>query len=401
LIENLSPIYKGLIDRNRTYASFKKDELNTIYLDVKSVIDKEDWILDPMSGCGGVMTYFGKLGYKTYNIEINPPAYYWQVLVNPKNSEYFIKIIKSINKNKRKLPKLKNEFSINDTLFTVEAYEHIKKLFSFIKNVHNESIPNIDKLSIAILLPFVARFSNYITNTANLNHFKEGGFCSYSTWSEDFFNYIKSIEKIIGIEYSQRNHINVLDDILEANNKNMKFRVFITSPPYPNYKDYSKIFKIENRILKDVFMIDTNFNNLMGSNNVSGKISEPLLSKHAKDFLEKFLIKSKILNRKSRRDIEVYYHPYFSIYFSQLQKALINIIKLLTNDAVGYIVVNDNIARDIIVPVGETICDIYKLVGFQTQTLSTSQIPHYGNIGTSAKRINSFHTRHIIKVWKK
>jgi len=53
------------------------------------------------------------------------------------------------------------------------------------------------------------------------------------------------------------------------------------------------------------------------------------------------------------------------------------------------------------VPVGKSICDIFSSIGFETENYDEKQISHYGNIGKSAKRINSRHTRHILKVWKK
>jgi len=74
---------------------------------------------------------------------------------------------------------------------------------------------------------------------------------------------------------------------------------------------------------------------------------------------------------------------------------------MLSDKAIGYIVVNDNIIRDIPVPVGKTICDNFIELGFQAENIDESQIAHYGNIGKFAKRINSHHTRHILKVWKK
>jgi hypothetical protein len=296
-VENISHVYKGLLERNRAYASFRLDELNIIHSNLKSVINPGDWILDPMSGYGGTMSYFGCLGYKTYNLEINPPSYYWQILINPSFKHSILSMIESIIQNKKKLPILKSEFSVSESFFTKESYVHIKKLHEFIIKVQPENTPDIEKLSTAIILPFVSRFANYVKSEANLTHFKEGGFCSYNKWKEDFLIYLDNLKRLVSVNRIENQHENYLADLLELNNIDKKFQYFITSPPYPNYRDYSKIFKIENRVLSDVFNIELNFENLMGSNNVSGKNAETLISQHADEFLDKLLHKSKTLNK--------------------------------------------------------------------------------------------------------
>lgn len=59
-IQNISHVYRGLILRNRAFASFKKDELDIIYSDMKETVPKDITVLDPMSGYGGGMTFLGK-----------------------------------------------------------------------------------------------------------------------------------------------------------------------------------------------------------------------------------------------------------------------------------------------------------------------------------------------------
>lgn len=47
-----------------------------------------------------------------------------------------------------------------------------------------------------------------------------------------------------------------------------KYHYFVTSPPYPNYRDYSKLFKIENYVLDSIIVGEsTDFNMMIGSNN--------------------------------------------------------------------------------------------------------------------------------------
>ena len=195
-------------------------------------------------------------------------------------------------------------------------------------------------------------------------------------------------------------HTNVLSDIMNVSLDN-KYSYFVTSPPYPNYRDYSKLFRIENWILDNIINKNQyDFQRMIGSNNVSGKSYGEIESPIANTFLLELLDKAKKMPKKSKNDIIVYYHPYFCQYFYNIQEAYKKIDTLLTEKAMGYIVVNDNITRDIPIPVGASICDIFTYMGYQIEEINTSHISHYGNIGKAAKRINSHHIRHILKVWK-
>jgi hypothetical protein len=396
--DNISHVYKGLLLRNRAFASFRDDEKELINTDIKKYIKKGDWILDPMSGYGGGMLYFGEQGYRTYNIELNPPSYYWQILINPGNKKNFLLLINEIQSNINKLPFLLDNFSISDDLFSSIAINHIEKLYEFIFNIAKEK-----EASISIILPFVSRFANYQRSVTNITHFKQGGFCSFVGWENDFKEYLVGLNELLcKTKENELEHISKQSNLFEFEPEDRKFGFFVTSPPYPNYRDYSKLFKIENWILDNLFNSNkTDFNQMIGSNNVSGKKYGVIESQTANKFLNELLEKSKKLTKKSRYDVEVYYHPYFSLYFHDIQEAYKKLNTMLTNKAIGYIVVNDNITRDISVPVGKSICEVFSSMGFDTENYDEKQISHYGNIGKSAKRINSRHTRHILKVWKK
>jgi hypothetical protein len=155
-------------------------------------------------------------------------------------------------------------------------------------------------------------------------------------------------------------------------------------------------------VLENILLSNkTDFQDMIGSDIISGKKYKMINSEHASKFLIELGEKSKKLTKKSKRDIEVYYLPYFSLYFYSIQEAYHKLDTLLNSNAIGYIVVNDNITRDISVPVGKAINDIFSTLGYKTEYYDESQINHFGNIRKSAKRINSRHTRHILKVWKR
>lgn len=396
-LDNISHLYKGLIIRNRAFASFKLDELDAIYNDIiTSKINNETRILDPMSGYGGGMLYFANKGFSTFNIELNPPAHYWQLLVNPKNKSLTIDAIHRLKEN-HKLPKIHAKFSITDELFGVEAIDHIRKLYEFILNLLDNK-----ELTISLLLPFVARFANYQKNDTNFTHFKHGGLCSFDGWEKDYFEYLDELEnRILKSEFQNKDHTNILSDVSDINIET-KFNCFVTSPPYPNYRDYSKIFKIENWVLNNILNDHpTGFDKMIGSDVIKGKEYGEINSDFANKFLKELFDKSQKLTKKTRRDIEVYYYPYFALYFYNIQEAYKRVDSMMGKDAVGYIVVNNNITRDIEVPVGKSICDFFKNMGYDFSIINEAEISHLGNLRKKAKRINSKHVRQIVKVWKK
>jgi hypothetical protein len=397
-LDNISHLYKGLILRNRAFASFREDERNTIYSNLlESGIEEDVQIFDPMSGYGGTMSFFGSKGYSTYNVEINPPAYYWQLLINPLNKQAFIEAIDYLLVNIGRLPNIAGKFSITDEFFDEEAINHIEKLYKYFLEILAER-----ELAIALLLPFVARFANYQKSATNITHFKQGGLCSFEGWENDFIDYLNALRnRIEKINNNQINHTSILSNIFDVPN-GLNFRCFVTSPPYPNYRDYSKIFKIENWILDNIINeTKSDFNSMIGSDVVRGKKYGAIESDTANKFLKELLDKSKKLSKKSRTDIEVYYYPYFALYFYNIQEAYRKVNEMLSDDAIGYIVVNNNITRDIEVPVGKSICEFFVSMGYNISIIDESEIAHFGNIRKKAKRINSRHVRHIVKVWKK
>ncbi len=397
-LDNINHLYKGLILRNRAFASFKIDELDTIYRDILMNEDTQDIkVFDPMSGYGGGMLYFASKGFSTFNVELNPPAYYWQLLINPRNKILITDSIKQLQNHSR-LPKIYIKYSVTDDLFSVEAIDHITKLFGSILRTFS----NNRELSISILLPFVARFANYQKNDTNFTHFKQGGLCSFDGWEQDFQEYLTELEYCINkTEYLNKEHQSILSDISKLDLGN-KFKCFVTSPPYPNYRDYSKIFKIENWVLKNILNDNHfDFEKMIGSDVIKGKEYGMIISETANKFLSELLDKSKKLTKKTRKDIETYYYPYFALYFYNIQEAYKKLDAMMMEVAVGYIVVNNNITRDIEVPVGKSICDFFANMGYNYTIIDETEISHLGNLRKKAKRINSRHIRHIVKVWKK
>ena len=150
--------------RNRAFASFKeKGELDIILADITQYISVGECVLDPMSGYGGGMRFWGRNGFKTTNVELNPPAYYWQVLNNPSNTAKIQASLKQLLSRIKELPQIKQSVSVSDKFFTPVSIDLISKIYELTYTINEDK-----ELSIAIILPFVSRFAHYQRSSTNI-----------------------------------------------------------------------------------------------------------------------------------------------------------------------------------------------------------------------------------------
>lgn len=392
----LNESYRKLITHSRTYASFTNKELDFIFSQLK---EKKD-IFDPMSGYGGLMQYAAQKGFSTYNVEINPPAYLWQVLTSPQHVDVFINAVEQILKTKSKWPTIKLRAQVSDDWFTDEAVSHLKKLFNYIAKIipgHNT------EFSLALLLPFVARFSNCVMG--DVTHIKKGGICVYKDWENDFQAYLTSLIEnqlsVIKKKSIEKKHEIDFGDCCEISLPKKKFDIMVSSPPYPNYRDYGKMFLPENIFLTKYikFIKQPIKNRIIGSNIVKHKIAGIISSNSVKEFLHH--LENFKSNKKAENAIKVYYLPYFANYFAEMENAIENISSFMSQNSEGYIVVVNNTTRHLIVPVKEAIIENWKNKGFNCEILDANEQFHFGTKNPHAKGLKAKHCKYIIKIWKK
>ena len=393
----ISDIYRKLLLNGRTYASFNDQELDEIF----NQNDICDLVLDPMSGYGGLMQYCRENGVNTYNIEVNIPSYLWQILTNPIYSNDFIKTIDLILSKLKFLPKAHSHFSVSDNWFSPDGIDLIDSLHIFIyKNQYSKTISEKRKtlFSLALLLPFLARFSNCVMG--DVTHIKEGGFCVFKDWENDFKSYLTVLlTRLYNNKTNGTSHTNLLDDITNLKFKvSSKFSTFVTSPPYPNYRSYDKMFAPENDYLKQNKYFKINSRTMIGSNAISGRKVASVNSHQAKKFLK--ALDQFDAPHKTLSQIKGYYIPYFQLYFSDIEKAYASIATLLKKNCVGYIIVVNNTTRNFIVPVAEMTIELWKLMGFNAKILSSTEQFHFGTKNPNSKGLKAKHMKYTIKVWK-
>ena len=387
----LNDTYRKLINHGRTYASFTTDELELIFKDINK---NDKYILDPMSGYGGLMSYSNNLNFSTFNLELNLPAFYWQKLINPSTIQIYEHVIDELLSQKSKIfPKIKIKALASDDWFTKEGLELSQKLLSNIQDSLSKIGITDNDISISLILPFIKRFSTCITG--DITHLKKGGITVFEGWEKDFEFYLKALleNRFKKIKQTKSNHSLYLGDARDFKFP-QNFSTVITSPPYPNYRDYYKMFAPENHFLEKI-NIQTSQTSIIGSNVVKGKIKGTLTSKIALNFLNE--LENFKGNRKTTNDIKAYYLPYFYNYFSDLELTCKNIVLHLNKEAECYFSVVNNATRNLIIPVAQVIEEIFKNEGFKTEYIYNKEVFHVGTKNPNARGLKAKHNKYLIK----
>ena len=402
---NLS--YKTLLNNGRNYAAFDHDQLQQCMEIFYTNGAKR--ILDPMSGYGTIRPCANQYGISTYCVEINTPCYLWQHLTMPQNAPKYITIIDSVIPKANQLPEesVLWEASRRDWIAPIgkSLLEHIYLLLLTESRKLNDMLYDSEKFAIALLLPFSSRLA--AMQNGDVQHVKRGSTAVYRNYRDDLTSYLNLLK--IKLQYStEPATMDISNEIRLGDSKvfqfdGERFNFMLTSPPYPNHIDYAKMFGPENELLnelnqKDLLHIPKNLDDPIGSNVVSGKSAGEIWSPHANDFIEKIFSYRK--TKKAQDDNRVYYGPYFRNYFYNLQVAYSNIAKYLASSFTGIIIVRNNTARSYIVPVAESIIDIWKNLGFEAKIVDQREMFHVGSKNPQSKGFKAKHMEYIIKIWR-
>lgn len=410
--------YKSLLTKKRTSAAFndstkEKDEL-TPQICFKNIVNNGiSEILDPMSGYGTIMNYGIKFGANTFMTELNLSAHLWQLIIMPKYNNILIEIVEELLNESEKFPINKTSIEVSENWFGEEGIRILTELYKLNitlleKKINDKTI--VEKLAIAILLPFVLNISTALKGDAN--HIKKGGVAVLKNYKEDYYYYLKnlllkSLNDVYDIS-NQLSNLGLEHKSIYADAKLYKFpeKIFsgmLTSPPYPNERDYAKMFIAENYFIDYLYknsLISFSIikNHIIGTNVVKGRKDHYIETKVAIKFIEK--LKSMKLKTNEKYDMDVYYIRYYQNYFSDIESAYKNVSKSLAEDFLGYIVVTNNHIRNIEVPVSDFVIELWQNLGFTTEIVKTKEVFHVGTKNPKLKGRMAKQTEYIIKVWR-
>lgn len=404
-------VYRSLLNNSRTYASFTDEQVLPLLARLRD--HKE--ILDPMSGYGGLLEYCSQSNYslESYNIEWNLPSYYWQYLMLPENCDLFLELAKKILENKSKWPAANTISTVSEQWFPDESLRILKELWSLCREKIDEVTDRHDDVVLAFLLPFVARLSSCVQGNV-VTHIKQGGICVFKAWDIDFETYIRSlIAKLNKKKDATKNkkHTLVFSNAKTCELERKKFRAMVTSPPYPNMRDYYKMFAPENWFAKWLIKKGT-INSIMaddrliGSPRVSARNGykkycyDDVCLKSASEFIQ-YLADYKA-TKTAINDNRTYYIPYYCKYFVEIESAYKNIERYLDKEFEGYIIVVNNTARKKVIPVAESIVEIWERLGYSAKIEHeySRELSHVGGINPRVKGLSARHMEYTIKVWR-
>jgi hypothetical protein len=400
----LRKIYRVLLNTGRSYAAFT-DKDRALLDSFKS--EKE--ILDPMSGYGSLTKYCSTLGLRTYCVEYNLPQYLWQLLCHPEYSARYVESCRLMLSWKKRWPKVRVRAIASDDWFPTESIKILLDLFQLSQLAIDESFGRQGAerrdLNTAFLLPFVGRFSCSVPGDI-VTHVKKGGICVYVGWEQDFGLYlqavVRSLEQITKAAVCTT-HLIYQGDARTFRFPNERFGAMLTSPPYPNHRDFVSMFAPEHAFL-DILKMPGGITSrrasehIIGSNFVSERPSRTPKTQAALRFLKSITLLKR--NETAIRHDRQYYLPYFENYFADLEMAYGNIAPSLKQEAEGYIIVVNNTHRNLLVPVADVIVEIWKSLGFNASISTSSEAFHVGTKNPRARGLRARHTEHVVRIWR-
>lgn len=397
-------IYRALINTGRSYAAFTQRERELV-----DRLKSSGEILDPMSGYGLLMRYCSTVGIKSFGVEYNLPQYLWQILCHPAHTENFLRAIKVIRSRRARWPRPAVKVVASDEFFPEESLRIVGRLLRLTEQAVEESFgeeKNLNQLAAALLLPFAGRLSCSVPGDIS-THTKVGGMCVFLGWESDYSAYLHAIQnrlEHIADTAVTRSHKVVHGDARTYKFPKSRFRAMITSPPYPNHRDFITMFAPEHALLRGWGMNGNSARNqpsehIIGSNFVSNRPKSLPQSKTALRFLNDITRLGR--NKNAEYDDKVYYIPYFENYFLDLEKAYKNVSSACADSGFeGYVVVVNNTHRNLVIPVSEVILEIWTALGFNASVSGSSELFHIGTKNPRARGLRAKHMEYVIKVWR-
>jgi hypothetical protein len=400
-------VYRTLIRTGRSYAAFTDKDI--AFLEHLRGVGE---ILDPMAGYGLLTQHCAKIGQRSYCVEFNLPQYFWQVLCHPAHAQEFIKCLWQLQAWQPRWPKTTVRATVSDTWFPEESQRILLELLDLSKDSIDACFDpskiqatDHEELAIALALPFVGRFACLVPGDIS-THTKLGGMCVYHGWEDDFSAYLCALHRcleMIAHNALSFDHTIIYADARTAALPKDRFGGMLTSPSYPNHRDFATMFRPERAFLD---WLDEErgvpprqaSDHIIGSNFVAGRPERHVRTKAAKGFLEE--VGNLKRTRQAEYDDNTYYLPFFSNYFADLEDAFANISTSLQSRFEGYLIVVNNTHRNILVPVSEASLEIWQGLGFDARIVESNESFHIGTKNPQARGLRARHTRYVIKIWR-
>lgn len=357
---------------------------------------KGSWVIDPFSGGGTTLLACKELGINSKGIDILPFSVF---LSNVKTRNYNLdELRKQLEKfsGKRK-PTPKNiclpDIGIMNKAFNDTVKNELLYLKYKINIIRDAKVKDFFMLGLLSILESVSNTS------------KSGGFLRIDkknvSGKEVYYRFLAKIEKMIeDVEKSKNalkfNNVKVDAEIGDSRKLIMKkkFDAIITSPPYPNRHDYTRIYGLElifNFIHDNNELKQIRYNTLRSHVEARKQFESNDYKKPA--IIDKLITKIKkagLNNSKVPEMIEGYFEDMF-LSLSQMQKCLKRGGKLA-------LVVSNVRFGGVNIPVDQILAQIGEQVRLHTEAIFTAR--YRGNSAQQMKKFERKPSRESIIVWE-
>jgi DNA modification methylase len=356
-------------------------------------LPKGSTVFDPFCG-GGTTLIKAKIdGYNSVGLDISPfSVFLTNTLTRRFASDKLSETLRKISH------RIDNRVEIPDVSILRKSFSDttLKYIYSLKNHICSLDSPQKDFFLLALL--------SVLNNLSKVK--KSGGFLrvteqrkvSAETAKKEF---IETSEKFISdlddLKYTDSRSVAILGDARNypAQIKNQRFDAILTSPPYPNRHDYTRIYELEllvgfiddNQTLKDL-----RYNTLRS--HVEAKEQYPINGYKKPVHLEKITSKLSKRELNNARIVDTI-NGYFEDMYLCL-KEMTNVLK--KNGHIGLVVSNVRFAG-VMIPVDELLNEIGKQVGLKSQGIYV--LRYRGNSPQQMVKYEKESTRESLIVWQK
>lgn len=358
-------------------------------------LKENDIVLDPFCGTGTTLVEAKLQNIPSIGIEANPFAHFassvkidWQIdtstllniakeikdYANSKIEKQGITDTPSLKnleaKSLRKLPEEQEKLVLKNSLSPLPLH----KCLTLLDKINEyKNTPFYKYLSLAFAKSAVFEFSN-------LRFGPEVGVGKIKSDSSVITPWFKQVSKIAkDIEHSKALNIDVAAKTILSDSRNLKellngykISAVITSPPYPNEKDYTRTTRLESVLLNFITSNDElkKFKKTLLRSNTRGVYKGDTDDEYVKSFPEIQRIADEIEKRRielgKTSGFERLYHKVTKLYFGGITKHLIELQSVLKPGAyLAYVVGDQASYLRVMIRTGHLIAEIAQTLGYE------------------------------------
>jgi hypothetical protein len=349
-------------------------------------LNENSVLLDPFCGTGTTLVEAQKKSIRSYGIEASPMGYFaskvktnWDINIKNLIRTYKEIITKAQDRydsttDLLRLAPEQNQIILRDSISPVPLHKCLL-LLREIFNLKESNIKDLLLLAIAHVTVFSASNLKFGPEVGVRNKKKED--------ADVFFDFQNKLEQIVGdlTEFSAHSLSPATVLLSDARNLNSSFpeKIFdavITSPPYPNEKDYTRTTRLESVMLgfiKDKRDLRSYKENLLRSNTRNVYVHD-----HDDALIPPGSKIDRIANEIERRRIALHktsgfeklYHRVTRLYFGGMKKHLLGLRKYLRPGAkLAYVVGDQASYLQVLIRTGELLAEIADEIGYKVHDL--------------------------------